>query len=214
MNLIFSQMSNKFDQLSDREKWLISIGGFVVFALVIFTFVTEPAMKKNSQLKHQVVITKADIQRLQGEILVLTAKLKKDPDKDIDIELTKLLKQSQELSHELSSVIDTLVSPTQMTLLLEEVLTQSKKLRLVSLETLGAESITKEQSQDSGYYLHPVRIEVTGSYFDILNYLQSLESMPAKYYWRSFKYQVEEYPKARLVMEVYTLGARKEFIGG
>ncbi|OIQ24843.1 type II secretion system protein GspM [uncultured Vibrio sp.] len=214
MKLNVSQLNSKFEQLSGREKWLISIGGFVVIALLVFTFVLEPVMKRSSQLSQQIVISKADTQRLQGEILVLTAKLKKDPDKDIDIELKKLLKQSQDLSHELSGVIDTLISPTQMTLLLEEVLSQSTKLNLVSLETLGAESIVKKQSQDTGYYLHPVRIEVTGRYFDILDYLQALEAMSAKYYWRSFKYQVEEYPKARLIMEVYTLGARKEFIGG
>ncbi|MGF1698164.1 type II secretion system protein GspM [Vibrio lamellibrachiae] len=214
MNQTLVQLENKFEQLSGREKWLISIGGFIVTALVMFTFVFEPAMKKSNQLNHQLMITKADIQRMQGETLVLTAKLRKDPNKEIDIEFKKLLKQSQDLSHELSGVIDTLISPTQMTLLLENVLSESKRLHLVSLETLGAESIVKKQSQETGYFIHPVRIEVTGSYFDILTYLEALEAMPAKYYWRSFHYQVEEYPKARLIMEVYTLGARKEFIGG
>ncbi|MGF1720183.1 type II secretion system protein GspM [Vibrio kyushuensis] len=214
MNQTLVQLENKFEQLSGREKWLISIGGFIVTALVMFTFVFEPAMKKSNQLNHQLMITKSDIQRMQGETLVLTAKLRKDPNKEIDIEFKKLLKQSQDLSHELSGVIDTLISPTQMTLLLENVLSESKRLHLVSLETLGAESIVKKQSQETGYFIHPVRIEVTGSYFDILTYLEALEAMPAKYYWRSFHYQVEEYPKARLIMEVYTLGARKEFIGG
>ncbi|MCK6262258.1 type II secretion system protein GspM [Vibrio sp. ZSDE26] len=214
MKQALTQLESKFNQLSEREKWLISLGGLVVTALVIFTFVFEPAVKRNNQLSQELVITKADIQRMQGEIMVLTAKLKRDPDKEIDVEFKKLLKQSQDLSLELSEVIATLVSPTQMALLLESVLTESNRLHLVSLETLGAESIVKKQSQQTGYYIHPVRIEVTGSYFDILAYLEALEAMPAKYYWRSFHYQVEEYPTARLIMEVYTLGARKEFIGG
>jgi MSHA biogenesis protein MshJ len=59
-----------------------------------------------------------------------------------------------------------------------------------------------------------VRIELTGKYFDILEYLQLLESMPMQYFWRSYQYTVEEYPEARLVMEVYTLSSRQEFIGG
>lgn len=41
-----------------------------------------------------------------------------------------------------------------------------------------------------------------------------LEHMPVKYYWRSFKYQVVEYPQAQLEFVVYTLGAKEEFIGG
>ncbi|MCG6282615.1 MSHA biogenesis protein MshJ, partial [Vibrio diabolicus] len=42
----------------------------------------------------------------------------------------------------------------------------------------------------------------------------ALESLPVKYFWRSFKYQVETYPQARLILQVYTLGSREEFIGG
>ncbi|MGC9460547.1 type 4a pilus biogenesis protein PilO [Vibrio genomosp. F10] len=214
MKQALGKIEAKFSDLSQREKWLITLGGFAVTALVMFTFVFEPAMKTDNELSRQNVATKSEILRLQGEILVLTAKLKKDPDQEIDIELNKLQKQSQSLSQELADVIDTLISPSQMTLLLEGVLSESKQLHLVSLETLGAESIAKGQDKEGNYYLHPVRIEMTGRFFDILTYLQTLEAMPANYYWRSFQYQVEEYPEARLILEVYTLGARKEFIGG
>jgi MSHA biogenesis protein MshJ len=62
--------------------------------------------------------------------------------------------------------------------------------------------------------VHPVRLELTGNYFAIRDYLLALESLPVKYYWRSFKYQVETYPQARLILQVYTLGSREEFIGG
>ncbi len=103
-----------------------------------------------------------------------------------------------------------------MTNLLELVLRKSQGLKLVALESLPPESITATDgtAQNSGYYVHPVRIELTGDYFAIAKYLSELEQMPVKYYWRSFKYDVEKHPRARLVLEVYTLGSRKEFIGG
>jgi MSHA biogenesis protein MshJ len=59
-----------------------------------------------------------------------------------------------------------------------------------------------------------VKIEITGKYFDIKNYLVELEIMPTTYFWRSYQYEVEEYPTARLVLVVYTLGTGQEFIGG
>ena len=116
----------------------------------------------------------------------------------------------------LAEVIDGLITPTQMTDLLESVLSSGQKLKLVSLESLKPESISskKSTSDQSGYFLHPVRMELTGSYFDITAYLQALEALPVQYYWRNFQYTVEEYPNARLVFEVYTLGTRQEFIGG
>mgnify|MGYP006232369151 FL=1 len=103
-----------------------------------------------------------------------------------------------------------------MSQLLESVLNAGSGLKLESLESLKPEPISnnKETSEYSGYFLHPVRMELTGSYFSISAYLQALESLPVSYYWRTFKYSVEEYPNARLVFEVYTLGTRQEFIGG
>ncbi len=162
------------------------------------------------------LVAEKKIKSLNKDIRFAKAKLKGDPNQDINTELKRLLKQSQQLSLQLSKIIENLISPTQMAQLLEKVLRDTKGVNLVSMESLKAEPITKdkESSQYTGYYLHPIRLEVTGNYFSILSYLQALEALPVKYYWRSFQYTVEEYPTARLVIQVYTLGTRQEFIGG
>ena len=142
--------------------------------------------------------------------------MNKDPDKELDLEREKLLRERDALSLELAEMLHGLISPSQMSQLLESVLNASNGLKLESLESLKPEAISnnKESSEYSDYFLHPVRMELTGSYFDIAAYLEALESLPVSYYWRTFEYTVEEYPKARLVFEVYTLGTRQEFIGG
>lgn len=209
-------LSSKFEQLSAREKWLVTLCGFVAIVLGLFTLLVEPAYLANSQSKQQISSTKLNTQRLEADVLLMTAKLNKDPDQDINQKYKRLVTESQLLSEELAKVIENLISPSEMANLLEGVLAGSKQLKLISLESKRAEPIIREQTQSdhSGYYIHPVSIELTGSYFDIVRYLETLEEMPVKYYWRSFSYQVEEYPKARLKLEVYTLGTREEFIGG
>ncbi|MGR5119906.1 type II secretion system protein GspM [Vibrio astriarenae] len=213
MKQYWQSLSDKFDAMSTREKWLITLCGFVAVVMLIVTLVIEPVLGKVSVAQRQLASTQSSNQVLQGELLQLTAKLRQDPNKEIDIEYKRLLKDSQKLSQQLSGVVDQLVTPSQMSLLLESVLQQSQKLNLVSLSSMGAERLNSGQG-DSSYYVHPVRIELTGGYFDVLTYLEALETLPVKYYWRKFHYQVEAYPQARLIMEVYTLGARKEFIGG
>ena len=212
----WNELSDKFIALSQREKWLIALCGTVGIFMLLFTLLLEPSYKELQSSQSKLQSTKQNNQKFQGELLVLQAKLSRNPDKEIDIQYKKLLVQSQDLSMELSEVIDGLISPTQMAQLLESVLTSASGLKLVSLESLQPESISKNQStsENSGYFLHPVRMELTGSYFDIANYLKILEELPVSYYWRSFQYSVEEYPQARLVFEVYTLGTRQEFIGG
>ncbi|MEZ8744342.1 type 4a pilus biogenesis protein PilO [Vibrio sp. 10N.222.49.A3] len=213
---LWNQLSDKFLALSLREKWLLFVCGLVGLSMLVFTLLIEPAYLDLQEKNVKSMSLTQSNQKQQGELLVLQAKLNKDPDKEIDLELKKLLVESQELSFELAEIVDRLVTPSQMAQLLESVLNAGNGLKLESLESLQPEAISdnQENSDNSKYFLHPVRMELTGSYFDILIYLQALESLPVSYYWRTFEYSVEEYPKARLVFEVYTLGTRQEFIGG
>ncbi|MDA0119342.1 MSHA biogenesis protein MshJ [Vibrio sp. T11.5] len=216
MQLLWHQLSDKFSLLSQREKWLLTICGLVIIGLSLLVWMIEPVLKTNQSLSGQVSSAKLSVQRLEADILLATATLNKDPDQKIDVQYKQLLMESQQLSEQLAEIIETLISPSQMARLLEGVLAGTKGLKLVSLESMAAEPIVggADKQTQTGYYLHPVKIELTGSYFSILSYLNTLESLPVKYYWRSFNYTVEEYPTARLILEVYTLGTRQEFIGG
>ncbi|CAH0541585.1 type 4a pilus biogenesis protein PilO [Vibrio marisflavi] len=212
----WQSVSEKFSQMTHREKLLVGFCGLVGVSLLLFSIILEPAIELKQASDKKVLVAEKKIKSLNKDIRFAKAKLKGDPNQDINTELKRLLKQSQQLSLQLSKIIENLISPTQMAQLLEKVLRDTKGVNLVSMESLKAEPITKdkESSQYTGYYLHPIRLEVTGNYFSILSYLQALEALPVKYYWRSFQYTVEEYPTARLVIQVYTLGTRQEFIGG
>ncbi|WP_019277297.1 type II secretion system protein GspM [Vibrio coralliilyticus] len=216
MQQLWLQLNDKFQALSLREKWLLTLCGLVVLSVMLLVWLIEPTVKANHALSGQLSSTKQTVQRLEGDILLATAKLNKDPNQNINLEYKKLLTESQQLSEQLAQIIENLISPSQMARLLEDVLAGTKGLKLVSLESMTAEPITggADNQTRTGYYLHPVRLELTGGYFSILTYLNALESLPVNYYWRSFSYTVEAYPTARLVLEVYTLGTRQEFIGG
>ncbi|CAI2300681.1 type II secretion system protein GspM [Vibrio parahaemolyticus] len=216
MNEFWSSLEERFGDMSAREKILVVLCGFVTVVMLLFTLVLEPKLNQISNNERQLSNLKQSNQKTEIDILRVKAQLKKDPNADIDLEISNLLTESQHLSMQLSQIIEHLVTPSQMAGVLESVLEQQSGIHLVSLQTLPSEPITedKEASQYSGYYVHPVRMELTGDYFSIANYLNKLESLPASYFWRSFSYKVEEYPKAKLVLEVYTLGSREEFIGG
>ncbi|EPP5334992.1 type II secretion system protein GspM [Vibrio harveyi] len=216
MNEFWSSLEERFDEMSGREKVLIALCGLVMVVMLLFTLVLEPKLNEVTSNDKQLRNLKQTNQQTEIEILRIQAQLKKDPNAEIDQAISQLLMESQHLSMQLSEIIEHLITPSQMASLLESVLEQQSGIHLVSLQTLPAEPITedKEASQYSGYYVHPVRMELTGDYFSIANYLTKLEGLPASYYWRSFSYNVEEYPKAKLVLEVYTLGSREEFIGG
>ncbi|EOX4458733.1 type II secretion system protein GspM [Vibrio antiquarius] len=216
MNEFWLSLEERFGEMSAREKLLIALCGLVVVTMLLFTLVLEPKLNEIISNERQLSNLKQANQKIEIDTLRIQAQLKKDPNAEIDRAISNLLAESQHLSMQLAEIIEHLITPSQMAELLENVLEQQSGIHLLSLQTLPSEPITedKEASQYSGYYVHPVRMELTGDYFSIANYLNKLESLPASYYWRSFSYKVEEYPKAKLVLEVYTLGSREEFIGG
>ncbi|MDV5054087.1 type II secretion system protein GspM [Vibrio sp. T13N] len=216
MNEFWLSLEERFGETSAREKLLIALCGLVVVIMLLFTLVLEPKLNEIISNERQLSNLKQANQKIEIDTLRIQAQLKKDPNAEIDRAISNLLTESQHLSMQLAEIIEHLITPSQMAELLENVLEQQSGIHLLSLQTLPSEPITedKEASQYSGYYVHPVRMELTGDYFSIANYLNKLESLPASYYWRSFSYKVEEYPKAKLVLEVYTLGSREEFIGG
>lgn len=152
----WNQLSDKFLALSQREKWLLFVCGFVGLSMLVFTLLVEPAyLDLQAKNAKSMSLTQSN-QRQQGELLVLQAKLNKDPDKEINLEYKKLLVESQDLSLQLSEIVDGLITPSQMSQLLESVLNAGHGLKLESLESLKPEAISnnKETSEYSGYFLH------------------------------------------------------------
>ncbi|SON50690.1 type 4a pilus biogenesis protein PilO [Vibrio tapetis] len=211
----FEPLNAKFSAMTQREKSLVAIGGAVGVFMLMLTFLLEPAMERQSKQTNQLQSVELAAIRAQSEIARVTNILKGDPDKDVDIKLEQLQLQSELLDAQLDEIVKNLVTPNQMAELLEQVLNSSKNLKLQSLQSLPAEPIMSNgQAVNAGYFIHPVRIELSGKYFDIQTYLSTLEAMPVRYFWRSFQYQVDEYPTANLTLVVYTLGTGQEFIGG
>ncbi|PJC85567.1 MSHA biogenesis protein MshJ [Vibrio sp. HA2012] len=221
---VWNQLNDKFQALSVREKWLIAAGITVTLIVLLHSMLIEPAVVTAHSKQRQLTMQQDQIQNQAKEIELLKRRLQVNPDEEIDNKLQQLSERSLALSEQLAAIVDSLITPQQMAGLLETVLSSSNKLKLEALESLPPEAVltgnkpvddaNNAGSSAVGYYIHPVRIELTGRYFDIKNYLETLETMPVKYYWRSFSYQVETYPEARLILEVYTLGTRQEFIGG
>lgn len=94
---------------------------------------------------------------------------------------------------------------------------------LVDEQTEGAEGeevaenadVAAEELEDEtvGIFKHSVVVELEGQYFDVVAYLSALENLKWKFYWQGIDYEVEHYPKAKVVIEVYTLSTEQGVLG-
>src|SRR5690606_2511871 len=98
--------------------------------------------------------------------------------------LAELRSQTIELDTALRQMTRELVEPNEMAALLERVLEQTGRLRLVGMETLPADPVVAE-GEETGYYRHGLAVDVRGSYLDTLKYLEALERLRWQFFWHS-----------------------------
>lgn len=111
----------KFSTFRPR-KWLLSIAGWVAILFMMYSFAIDSVTVDNNAKRNQISSLNGQIGQLQGEIAVVRHKLEQDPNKDIEKEFRVLIAQSQELSSQLSTVVNGLVTPSGMAELLQSVL--------------------------------------------------------------------------------------------
>ncbi|PSV37593.1 MSHA biogenesis protein MshJ [Photobacterium sp. GB-27] len=208
----WDELSQRFSALSVREQWLIAITGWFGILFIGYMLIIEPQMVTLQTVKTALVDTKNDVITAQNQLIVANRKLQQDPDKAINQKLAQYQQEDKALQQALEAKIGSLITPVQMAGLLEQVLRHSSALKLESMTSLPSSQLVSGDQQ--GYFVHPIRLTFKGRYFDVVNYLNKLEALPVKYYWRSLSYQVDKYPWAKVELEVYTLGESKDFIGG
>ncbi len=212
MSTVAGRMKRKFEIFSSREKWLTAISGFVVIAGLGGMFVLEPLHQTQLYTEDQLRQTQNSVQEFNLLNESMQKKLSVSPNLELEQKLAALNIEIRDLALQMKNKVDGLVSATKMPLLMESVLKQSKGLTLLSMQSLPAQELAA--TEEASYYLHEVQLKLRGKFFDIEKYLEKLEALSAKYYWRSIDYRVVNYPWAEFVINVYTLSESPIFIGG
>jgi len=77
----------------------------------------------------------------------------------------------------------------------------------------NSDPFLKQLETQANVYKHGVKMEIEGSFLDVLEYLTVLENMNWKVYWKSFHYTSESYPKGKASFVIETLGFENGWIG-
>jgi len=116
-----------------------------------------------------------------------------------------------------------------MAKLLEEMLSRSRGLQLLSLRTLpvqrfetpgtapagkGGDQTAKPAPKDPErtVYQHSFEITLQGSYFELHDYLTQLEKLPWQMFWGRISVRTEQYPRLRATLTVQTLSLNKAWL--
>ncbi|OBT06696.1 MULTISPECIES: MSHA biogenesis protein MshJ [Shewanella] len=212
MKQLWQQLDTKFNELSQRERVLICIATLVVIAMVVYLPV-ESIFKERQKLNRQLSQLNTDISVSEQQIALYQQRLAMDPNTDYRNRLTLIEEQTAVADAELDKQMVSMVPASYMPTVLTNLLANVQGVKLLSFGSIAPTPLLQVGEEDKmNLYSHGIHLTLEGSFFSILAFIESIESMPDKLYWKRLNYHVDTHPNATVELELYTLSINKEFI--
>ena len=211
----WQQLTERFAQLQQREKWLIS--GSVLFltlwlAINYLLLPTWQALQKLQQQQQQVQRQLTDIQ-LQTE--QFKTQLSVDQDAGYRQQIAQLQQQQQQLNVQIRQSASHFIGAEQMVSLLQNMLKSSDGVQVKRLSSAPAKPVTLQgQAADDAalLYQHKLTLVMTGRYANLYQVLTRMEQLPWLINWAGLQYKVEQYPTGELSLELITVSEHEDII--
>lgn len=225
----WSKLQTRFTALKPREQLLITAVGVVVLLALCDQLFWTPFARGNTQLKNQIAELRGQQTQLQTEQASVKTRLAEDPNAELQRSIDAVKSRIDVQNKRLAELMVDLIPPEKMADVLHEVLSQRHALQLIALQNEPAtyafmphdkaEKNPDAASEDNSehapvvVFRHGLTLQLKGSYFEIVNYLQALEQLPWHFYWEKLDYNIDKYPDAIVTLKVYTLSNRESWIG-
>lgn len=212
-----SRARDRYGEFSLRERLLV-LAALMALSWMLWSLLlaTPLSLEQSTLLRERQVFE----QRIAAALALrdeLEAQLADNPSERLAGERASLERRLAALEEQLAAVLGSFVPPQAMADLLEDVLAGRPELELLRLEKLPVETLETAaddaEAAPPALYRHPLRLELAGAYLDVLAYLQALEALPWQLGWRRLDYAVDDYPRARVVLEVETLSEQRSWLG-
>ena len=201
------------DKLSLRERLLVFSTALMLFGSVWYLGFMEPLTQRAANSRTEIEALQARIETanrsLEDQVLQISGS-----GTEYQARFTSVQRRIDAINENLGDYASELIDPAEMSRVMEGVLNEQSKLRLIRIRNLRPEALSASaDSRTATFYKHGLEIEFEGSYQACLDYLQEIENLPWRFYWQVLELEVLEYPRNRVRLEVSTLSLDEEWIG-
>ncbi|MGR6500801.1 MSHA biogenesis protein MshJ [Shewanella sp. Koi 1] len=212
MKAQFEQLAQKFDALSQRERGLIALAVLVLVAMSAYMPI-ESLWKQQHSTAQQLNAIEQENQVSVQQLELYQQRLAMDPNQDYRQRLTLLQQQNQQIDAQLGEQMVDMVPADYMPELLGNLLGQVQGIKLLKFTSVAPVPLLAVGDEKKlNLYSHGIRMSLEGDYFSVLRFVEAVEAMPDKLYWKRLDYKVADYPKGKIDIELYTLSINKDFI--
>lgn len=224
-----SKLIQRVDGLSFRERAVLFLGVVALMGFLWDGLLMAPLYERREALQARVAQLQEEVLSLNGQASALAEVWSEDPDALGRERLGDLRGRLSEQQLRLQGLTRRLVPPDEMARVLKAVLDRETPLQLDRVHGLGAEPVFERPApapaadatvastagalRAVALFKHGLRMEFSGGYMDTLDYLRALEDLPWKFLWERVSLEVDEYPRSRVSITVFSLSLDDEWIG-
>ncbi|XQW85541.1 hypothetical protein ACOYR1_02075 [Thalassotalea piscium] len=231
--------NDRFQAISIREQILILVTGIVVIGFVLYSLFIEENRLQSETLSKNILQIENNLASTQQTINVYEQALSEDPNTVVNEQILEYENKLGQIDIALLSLTSDLINPIQMRFALSDLLKLQKGVSLLAFDVLPAQSVSlaptsaptempnSEIASSAGQsqaeidaninsltlYKHGIKLTLSGSYFQLRNYLVKLEQLKWTFFWHKFDYKLKQYPNGILEVQLYSLSTKREFIG-
>ncbi|MGI2170281.1 MSHA biogenesis protein MshJ [Shewanella sp. MF05960] len=208
----WAHWSEKFNQLSQRERVLIALASVVVIGMLLY-LPLESLWKQRQLMQRQLTTLNQENDISRQQITLYEERLQLDPNQDYQQRLLLVNEQMLAIDAELDAQMVDMVPADYMPTVLANLLGNVKGVTLKSFASIAPTPLLNMgEGSNVNLYSHGIKLSLQGDYFAILAFVSAVENMPDKLYWKRLDYRVETHPNALVQLELYTLSVNKDFI--
>ncbi|MCP5045135.1 MAG: type II secretion system protein M [bacterium] len=211
-----------WDGLAMRERALVMGAAIAVLYGLTDSLFLFPMDTERKLLEEELARTAEETERIDARSRLLGQKLQEGIPASVDREERALRRQIEVLNTKIEERTSSMIPPGEVTRMIEALLAEESGLTLVKLTSLenreephrsDAAQPEAEPQTNPEFYRHGFLLELEGSYLATLHYLEAVESLSWDLSWDRIVYEVIEYPRARISIELHTLSDEENWIG-
>jgi MSHA biogenesis protein MshJ len=141
----WQEYSDKFQNISSREQYLILMTGLVAVIFISFSFFIDSTLAKTTDIEDKSKGLVSENKSIRSSIAIFEEALAKDPNQKLNEQITAYEKRVKQVDDKLLLLTSELIDPIQMRFALLDMLKVQKGVSLVSFELLGAKPLMGEE---------------------------------------------------------------------
>lgn len=216
-------LSEKVDEITLRERVLIGIVGIVMLVAVGKYLVSEPMKNKQKAIQKVTAGIRQNITSVTEQMNNILSAHQDDSGESVFEKQKRFKAELELLDGELTGSASSMIKPDAMLQAMKELLEQQGTLKVIGFKNFPPESLIQATSvqDDDGeakpaatlfkdIFINRMILVFEGGFFDTLSYIKSLEKLDWQFFWDDLRYEVDEFPKAKVTLKLHTLSSAKE----